>query len=559
MNQQSVWKVKLLDLDKRVQGFRDGYRQNIALLGQDPQEINYLLESYVNDNQTDGPLFIHTTTDYSDSYLFFKSVVSSILISGNNFLPEFDTLIQDSSEVFPGFCSFVKETLKRRDISFPEVLNAINLFISESNKKCVFIVENFLQLNQIFPNCFKDFSKFIILQRNCMIVLTASSYRRAEKIFSHELNLLFGNFEKIILTDKNFFDNYLYLKNMIEPLAPSLSFISFFVNIAGNNLVYYDALVDSVKKHYSKRSEDNSIVSILEESLYSKTSYLYQKFIFKLDNIVERFRDSNLVIKILILLSEGYLRKKEIASLGVCKTNELELIFSKLVDVGVVENVGNLYKIKDSLFSFWVLKVFKLYFCPSRLNSSRRILLWRKKTIETVDEFKEDFVKNKISRVLDLISSFKDDTLKIKKKNYILPMIENNKIMSYPQENSSIIIGEGKEILVVGIKEKNVSDNDIFAFIEKGKAIKGKKVRKIFISLERLNSTAKLIAKNNQLIVWDIDDVNYLLKIYNKPVISYSPGDYSNPQESLSRFDTKKPLSRGCGVKKLLTGGGSDD
>ncbi|MCK5493337.1 MAG: hypothetical protein KAJ14_09525, partial [Candidatus Omnitrophica bacterium] len=56
-------------------------------------------------------------------------------------------------------------------------------------------------------------------------------------------------------------------------------------------------------------------------------------------------------------------------------------------------------------------------------------------------------------------------------------------------------------------------------FIEKGSNIKGKRVKKIFISLDDIPHRVRLIAKNNKLTMWDLQDVNNLLNIYNKPVV----------------------------------------
>jgi hypothetical protein len=93
-------------------------------------------------------------------------------------------------------------------------------------------------------------------------------------------------------------------------------------------------------------------------------------------------------------------------------------------------------------------------------------------------------------------------------------------MLSYPQENFHLFIGEGKEIIFAGIKEKNINDSDIFDFIEKGANVKGRGVKKVFIALDTLSPTARLIAKNNKLIIWDVNDINRLLHIYNKTAVA---------------------------------------
>jgi hypothetical protein len=148
--------------------------------------------------------------------------------------------------------------------------------------------------------------------------------------------------------------------------------------------------------------------------------------------------------------------------------------------------------------------------------------LYRKKMEEEIALFREEFYKDKIKKILQLFSSFKNDILRLGRDRYRLPSIEKLKIISYPQRDLHLIVGEGKEIVFAGIKEKNVEDSDIYDFIEKGTNVRGKGVKKIFISLDTVSHAARLIAKNNRVIIWDIGDVNRLLGIYNKPFVANS-------------------------------------
>jgi hypothetical protein len=45
--------------------------------------------------------------------------------------------------------------------------------------------------------------------------------------------------------------------------------------------------------------------------------------------------------------------------------------------------------------------------------------------------------------------------------------------------------------------------------------------------LSSIPSTAKVIAKDHNIMAWDIEEVNYPLKMYNHPVISFRDNFYS--------------------------------
>ncbi|MDP2922761.1 MAG: hypothetical protein Q8O30_03455 [Candidatus Omnitrophota bacterium] len=522
MEEIEFWKTRLNTLDKRIKAFPQGYRQNIAILGDDEKEISYLLENYFKTNKLKEIIYIHTSASHSDRKSFFKSVVFSLLSEYLNKNETFDNLLNCTCTSLSTTVVFIKDIIKRNTSpSFLDILEVVNKFINESGKRCIFIIENLLALKRVFPSFHNDFSKFIVLQRNCMVILTSLDIKESEKTLYSDLNFLFGNFEKILLNETNFLENYKYLKNSLIPLPCSPFFISFFVNIFGSNIVYYNFIKEMMKEKYINNDEDISIISIVRHAIYEQEAYFFQKFIREIDIIESNFKNPYLVIKLLLALSEGYIRKKELASLHIIDQKDLTVKLQRLCDLNYVENLGNIYTIKDPLFSFWLSHVFKLSFCPPLLDWHKRNILFEKKMHETISLFKEDFFKDKVKKILELITSFKNDTLKIGKTSYRLPLVTKSRLISYPEKNLHFLIAEGEEIIFAGIKEVLVEDSDIFDFIEKGKMIRGKGVKKIFISLDTFSSSAKLAAKNNKLIVWDINELNDLMRTYHKPVISF--------------------------------------
>ena len=513
---------KLSILDKRIKPFQEGYRQNVALLGNDAQEISCLLENYFKNNKSHALIHLHTSAKYADPRSFLKNISYALLSEYLGRADGLDSLITQAQVSLPQTINHITQTLRKNNITFIDALEVINKFIAESNKKVVLIIEEFLELENIFSNCFKELSKFIILQRECMTVLTSSYPRKSQKIFAADLNLLFGNFEQIMLSEASFVNSFLCLKSLIQPQKPSTLFLSFLVNISGNNHRHYELISESVKKHYPNRkhNEEATLIAILEDLLYSTHSPLFVEFTKRVDCLQVKYKEFSIILDVLLAISQGYLRKKELLGLNLTNTKAVESALNKLLDCNYITAFGNIYKISDPLFSFWLSKVFKLYFRPHCCDSSKRKSLWRKQMQEEIALFKEDFMKDKMKRVLELIASFKNDTLQLGKDRYRLPQIQKTRVVSYPDRDLSYLVGEGDELIFVGIKEQNAQDNDLYEFIEAGKNVKGKRIKKIFISLEELAPTAKLIAKNHKLIAWDSNEINQLLSMYNKPTLA---------------------------------------
>ncbi|MDD5195628.1 MAG: hypothetical protein PHQ96_08165, partial [Candidatus Omnitrophica bacterium] len=507
---------------------------NIVLIGEEKDEISYLLCSYLNSNKTNNITYIHLSNAYGDRREFFKSVVFSLLNGFINQEFNIDSLINSSETVIPLTAHYIKDVFKKGTFSFLESLEIINKFINETGKKCIFIIEEFLDLSDSFPSFYQDFSKFIILQRDCMIVLTASRPKDAEKALGNELNLLFGNFEKNYLNERVSISHYLYLKILLTGINPSPLFISFFVNILGSNIIYYDLISRIINETYCAEDEVGSILLVLERSLYTQETYLFQRFLKKIDFLKSACKDFPSTLKLLLALSDGYLREKELGSLGIFDTKNVVSRLEKLTEINYIINYGNIYKIKDNLFSFWLSRIFKIYFLPSFFDSGKRNMCWRKQMEEEIANFKAEFLKDKVSRVLQLMSSFKNDVLRTANNKYTLPLIERTKILSYPDRNLHVFIGEGREIIFAAIKEGDAEDNDIIEFLDRGSNLKGKRVKKIFISTKSFSSAAQLIAKNHKLILWDANDINRLLAVYNRPIVPLEQNCSSNIENANS-------------------------
>ncbi len=500
---------------KRIDAFKIGYRQNIAILADDKDEITNLLKDYFITKKVVQLTHIHLDPTYLTKKDVLKSLAFCLLSEYSSTTHSLDQLISACSDPLPETTSLIKTFLKEK-INFENILSLINKFIEESGNNCILIIEEFLLASNLFKNFYPLFANFAISQRKCMLVVTSSSSDTANKTLGNELNLLFGNFEKIYLNENNFLQNFLFLKNNLDSFNFSPSFLSFFVNIIGANFGYYRIFLESIKNS-SANSEEEVTLKVLNDLVFEKESYFFQKFSNKIDKITFNFKTANSTIKLLFLLSQGYMRKNRLKEITGFTNQDITHKLNKLVALNYINKHGSVYKIKDTLFSFWLAHTFKFYSFSPVFDPPKRKKLWEKEIQEEINIFKEEFIKNRLKRILELFTAFKDDLLSVDKDRYSLPYLNKVKIISYPEKNFHLLVGEGKKVVFAGIKEKVTEDKDIFNFIEKGSSLKGKNVQKVFISLDNLTDTAKLLAKNNKIPVWDRNKVNRLLAIYNKP------------------------------------------
>ncbi len=504
---------------KRIKSFKEGYRQNIAILDTDRDRISYLLDKYLAPIKEEGTIFIYLDTTYAGSEEIFKNISYALLGEYLNVDKNLDTLINLATDIIPVTTGYIKKVLREKNsIPFLHSLELINKFIKETSRKCILIINEFTRLKEIFLSITPDFPQFIIFQNECMVILVSSQQDEAERLLAEELNLLFGNFERIYLNTSGFLENYSILKTYLAPLNPSPFFLSFFVNILGTNRMYYDIVSKYALANHSE-DESTTIINTLLNALFCRQSFLFQKFMKNIDYLKDKFKDFPVLLKIILHISRGYIRKKELLSLNICPSKSLNGKLQKLQDANMITPLGNIYRINDELFSFWLSHIFYLYFYPAIFNHNHREKIVKYNIQESISVFRNSFNEDKITRISDFISSFRNDLIKLNTSRLRLPRIERTKIIPYPEKKLNFLIAEGKEIIFVGIKEDYIDDIDVIEYLEKTSIFSGRNIKKIFITLDNFTSSAKLIGETNRLILWDGNTLNSLLRIYRKPVI----------------------------------------
>lgn len=514
---QNPIKNKLALLDKRMQSFISGYRQNIAIFADDEDELSSLLENYFTSPVHESVPIVHVSTKHTDAKGFFKMEAISILSTRYPSPAHLDTLIDKTSGLLTKTTSMIKKNLAADNVAFAAVLETINCFITENKTPCILIINEFHDLKRIFGQCFEAFANFIIMQRNCMVILASSRRTESQRILSADLNLLFGNFETIYCGDNVSTGRRMDAQALPDD-TPDTDFIaSFIFNITDNNALYYNHLFDFVKANAFLRACDDVIVTALENTIYNPQTYLYQKFIAQIRRIEDTHKQAHSILQTLSLLSKGYMRKSELAQLCSAEAKIVDARLSKLSQDELIVNYGNLYKIKDRLFSFWLANVFSFH--AGYTNGIRRKMLWQEHIRHEISLFKAAATTSKIERICRLTKLFQDDHCTIGSESYKLPAMQRTTLTSYPKEQLHLIVGEGKEIIVMGIKDDNAKDSDVFSFAQKGNNIRGKGVRKFFVSLGAMPDAARLAAKNHKFSSWNVNEINQVMKLYNQPLL----------------------------------------
>jgi len=292
-------------------------------------------------------MIIYANASYAGDRSLFNNIAYSLLSRYLKSYDSLDKMISAASYIMPSTTSFIKKVLKSNTpISFSKPLELINKFINETSDRCILVLDEFTELKRIFKNFHQDFSQFIIFQNKCMIIITSSNICLAKEMLSSELNFLFGNFEHIDLDENACIENYFYFKKLLDPIKPTPMFVSFFANLLGKNTSYFEIISEEIKECYSN-DEIACIKEVLRNNILKEKSYFFQRFIDRIDAIKDKFKNYITPLEIIMAISNGYMRKKEIASLNITKERNLSSQLNKLRELNYISNNGDVYNIKD--------------------------------------------------------------------------------------------------------------------------------------------------------------------------------------------------------------------
>ena len=527
----------ILDLlNKRISDFKEGYRQNVAILGNELIGKTTLLKTFLNDISDEKLVPIYVDIIPFEFSLFIKRFMNSLLY---NFLKKsqlvssresLDILVKRSKEFLPQTTTQIEHFLsklekEKPEILFKELFAIIESFSGESRKQCIIIFDEFQNLKKLgIKNICQELGKKIMFEKNTLFIFSSSLKNEAKEILANDLSLLFGNFETIELQMLNPANCDYLITNELKGIAVSKEFIDFLINFTGGHPFYLKILCDEASSECrasQKETLDKDTLSqTLEKLLFNDWGIFNLKFTTFL-SLVTLNRNKNDFVYLLDAISIGKNRLKDLMSYFRKPRTELIAKLNRLIELDVLSKNGSFYCINDRLMSFWLKFV---HF--EKLNSlspdyTEQALHFRSKIHAEIDEFIHTSKKNIADRMLDLFNLFEEDDIQIDRKKIHLSPFKELKIISFDDTNLKIgIFGKAQDSLwLAAIKEDGINEHDVNEFLKSLKRFKHKTINKIIIGLGDIERNARLLAKESHIITWDIASINNLFDLYGKPRI----------------------------------------
>jgi len=521
-------------LKKRVSALIDGYRQNVALTGQNLAGKSSILHHFLNAFQDNRVLPIYVEVTDEPFFYFARRFVGSLLYNflkskGRDPKEDYASLIEESRAHIPATARAIleiEESIKRNDLddAYSRLFDLTATVKEETGRSCVIILDEFHNLASLrVRHPFKNFGKKIMIQKDTMYIVTSSQVTTVKRILNEKLSLLFGNFEIIDIRGFSPRNAGSFLDQRFRYLRVPDELKRFIIAFTEGNPFYLDVLGQAVKDIVTamtfKRISNKVIIEALERTIFNSKGCIFQYLNNTLESL-KRTHSQDLAISILLSVANGSCRLKEISKTLKKRTGDISNRLADLIELNIIYKNGSFYKFVDRMFGFWLKFVYQkkrsaiLSYLPDRLR------IFSDEMEDLIDAFLLEEKKDIFSRINRLFGLFGNETVVISEKEYKLPAFASVETRLFDSGTPYIIAKSGKHHWIVAVGQHELKDIDIMELTERSKALKLKIQKKIFIAPAGIEMNANLMAKEEHMWIWGLDDLSELMALYgNYPIV----------------------------------------
>ena len=524
-------------IQKRIDALKDGYRQNIALTGQSLAGKSSILHHLLSTLKDERIIPVYIEVIEEPFVNFCDKFIGSLLFNflkgiGHPVKEDLQFLINEGKKYIPNTVSIIdriRDPQKKmpKEEMYSELFSLTSFIKKETHKSCIIIFDEFHNLGALgLKNPFSLFGKKIMVQKDTMYIVTSSKVSSVKRILSEKLSLLFGNFEAI---DVGGFDSKTareFLEERFRSIRVPDEYKEFLISFSDGNPFYLDVLSLKLKqmgeRFTFKRISEETLIYAFQDLFFDFKGTINQYLSSYLDGLLNNKRNRENYMAILLALASGHNRLSEIANLLKKRRGDITRSMSDLIELDIVTKAGGFYLLIDRMLGFWLKNVYQkkrdsiISYIPDRAKD------FREKIKNILNSFIVDSKKDLMEKVERILHLFNNDIIQIGYKKFNLPKLTDIKIEQF-NHRVPYIVGYVKEkAWIIYIKDEELKDIDIMEFTEQCKTLKCSVQRKIIVAPSGVDINAKLLAKESKIWIWDLEELNLFMSIYEMPrIVSY--------------------------------------
>jgi len=516
-------KLYLDILEKHIQDLKEGYRQNIAFLGEEAVGKTSIIFKFLGDFSDNHIIiaYLEIRPEPFESFArrFIGVLLYNFLLNSNIRLEEnLDFLIEKSSKYIPMTVDKIKSilgSLNKKNHIFSELLLLCDTIKQESSKSCVVIFDEFHNFEGVGPkNLFAEWSKVLTTQKNTLYVLISSRKFRAKAILSKNLSLLFGNFQIIEVEPFDIKVSGGYLTQKLRNLNINTGIKDFIVHFSGGHPYYLDVIATALLK-----TDSPDLAGIIEELLFMPTGTLNQRFFICINRLLDYSKGSKKYISMLYEISCGHNKIRDLAQALSETKKELEIKISRLIELDLISRSADFLKVNDRMLGFWLRFVYREKLNSLTFDMQKQRVSFRSNIEGIIQEFISNAKRPAIERISEVLGLFENDTIQIERKKLRLSHFREIKPLEFKRAClKNGLIGRSDEALwIMALKNDSLTEDDIAEFARECKKYRHKCPKKIIITLQDIDANARLKALEERIMTWDINNINRIFDLFLKP------------------------------------------
>ncbi|MCB9757294.1 MAG: hypothetical protein H6753_02575 [Candidatus Omnitrophica bacterium] len=530
-------KKKLELLKRRVFDLKDGYRQNMAFLGDRYSGKTMIIKKFLADLDDPQIVPVYIDLENADLAYFFYRLAGSLL---HHFVCRQGLAVSDDLVVLMSLAeNCLPQTVKaikkiqnhlahNRELeAYLEIITLPQTFTQEANMYCVLFFDEFQHLEDFGINDeFQELGKRIMIQRRCLYVVASSLLWSAQKILSEKLSLLFGNFEVLEIQPFDIKTSQEFVQFQLQGIKLSGPLTHFLIDFTGGQPLYLTLICEELRALCAVHKQTEIFLPLVslafEKILNERWGVLSRHF----DLIIERIASGkgNVVVsRILLSLAGGRQKIGELKERLNLKQTVVTGRVNRLLELGIVAKNGNYYYLPDRLLKYWLKFIFYKRRNVIENHGERQQEEFRQEFSRAYDVSCASAKRDVCSQVLELLSCFENEALSINGRRYKLPLFRQmtpsrvRMVAGGHLDFIRAVADDGEWIII--LKSGAVGENEINNVLNETRKIIHKPQRRVLISFDRLDENARVRALQERMWIWNEGELNILTSIFDKSLI----------------------------------------
>lgn len=524
-------------LKRRVIDLKEGYRQNIAILGNRFIGKSVLLQYFLLNLDDEDVIDVYLDLENKNLDYVFSKFIGSLLynFAKTKNLPlhdDINVLLEATKKDIPETVEVIKRI--RRDLqqgkasrAYLGLLTLPEIFTNESKKYCLLVIDEFQHLEGMeIADAFQVLGKKIMTQKRCLYIVASSYPAQAKRIIAEKLSLLFGNFEMLQIEPLDSSCSQLLIDRRLVSKKIGAQLRVFLADFCGGHPLYLNLICRELINLSAIHNQDEIYMPLLaqavENTIFDRWGVLSRHFELIINDI-QNTKGHQQVPSILMAIANGHHKIDDIVTMLESKRTYVRQKVNMLLEAGVIVKNGNFHYFKDKLFKYWIKFVYQKRLKDVELAPDKQRRQFRDEFNRAMDDFKLVARKNFATRIADLLGCFSDESFELNGRRYKMPSFKEVIPFKIRNDNGHFMdiikASTGTDTWFLVLKKDNLVEADITTFLKESKKIGHKPQRSLIISLGQMEDNVKLKALQERIWVWSEQEVNVLLNLFDQPFI----------------------------------------